>query len=87
MKVLKFSAGWCQPCKALSVLLNTTPIPCDVEEVDIDTNFELPAQFKVRGVPTIVAINDNGEEINRLVGAVNKQTLTTWINNTFPTAN
>ena len=87
MKVLKFSAGWCQPCKALSVLLTTTPIPCAIEEIDIDSNFELPAQFKVRGVPTIVAVNDDGEEINRLVGSVTKQTLTNWISSTFPATN
>lgn len=79
MKILKFSASWCGPCKMMSKVLEGMELPCPVEEIDIDHNDQLPQQFGIRGVPTIVAVNDAGEELGRLVGAQAEARVKSWL--------
>lgn len=79
MKLIKFSASWCQPCKTLANLLSTVDLPCDIEEIDIDADHDTPAKFMVRGVPTLVAVDDSGNEIDRMVGATSAQALSNWL--------
>ena len=67
MKVIKFSASWCQPCKFLSKMLERDPLGVEVEEVDIDENSDMANQFKVRSVPTLVLMKD-GVEVDRIMG-------------------
>ena len=66
-KVLKFSASWCGPCKMLSKVLSTIETDVEIEEIDVDTNRELAIEYKVRGVPLMVMLED-GVEIRRLPG-------------------
>lgn len=79
MKLLKFSASWCQPCKIMSALLATATVPFEVEEIDVDANSDAAGAHKIRGVPTIIAVNGDGIEVDRLVGAVTKQALDNWL--------
>lgn len=79
-KVLKFSASWCGPCKMLAKTLQTVETTVEIEEVDVDQNGELTQQYKIRGVPTLVLIED-GVELKRVVGVKSKEELETWINN------
>lgn len=81
MKLLKFSASWCQPCKALSTMLANTTLPFEIEEIDVDENHDLPAKFMVRGVPTLIAVDDDGVEVDRLVGSISSQALSKWVIN------
>ena len=77
MKVLKFYAEWCQPCKMLSQVIKNAgdKITVPVEDVDIDNNLMLSVDYKVRSVPTIVLLDDEGKEIKREVGMMNEQKL------------
>jgi len=77
MKVLKFYAEWCQPCKMLSQIIKNAgdKITIPVEDVDIDNNLMLSVDYKVRSVPTIVLLDDDGKEIKREVGMMNEQKL------------
>ena len=63
MKVLKFSAEWCQPCKMLSKTLDTMDLPYEVEPIDIDKEPALAGTFGIRGVPTMVLLDDKGKEV------------------------
>lgn len=67
MKVLKFSAGFCQPCKVITQQLDQ--LGARYEEFDIEDNPEKFKAFGVRNVPTLVLLDDNGIEQNRLTGA------------------
>ena len=71
MKLLKFSASWCGPCKMLSMTIAgiKDEIPYPIEEIDIDTNTELAQKYAVRGVPTMVLVNGD-KEVKRKVGAM-----------------
>lgn len=81
MKALKFYAEWCQPCKMLSRIVEdaadqiTTPI----ENVDIDKDMETAIKYGVRGVPTMVLVDDNGTELKRKVGMMQEQEVITFL--------
>ena len=53
MKVLKFYADWCQPCKMLSKIIEGAKdkITLPIEEINIDDNQELAQQYGIRGIP------------------------------------
>lgn len=69
-QLYKFSAAWCQPCKSLSGILKHVNFG-DVEliEIDIDENTEKTTEFKIRGVPTMVLMED-GKELRRKSGVM-----------------
>lgn len=71
MKILKFSASWCGPCKMLSMTIKgiEDQIPYPVEEIDIDVNTEMAQKYSIRGVPTMVLV-DGDKEVKRKVGAM-----------------
>jgi thioredoxin 1 len=82
IKVTKFSAAWCGPCKVLTPIFDQVKSEVsDVsfQEVDVDTNSSLAIQYKVRGVPTIV-IEKDGQEVKRIVGGTTQAALTSTIN-------
>ena len=45
-----------------------------VQFIDIDQQGDLARQYNVRSVPTVV-IEQNGSEVNRLIGATTKQVI------------
>jgi thioredoxin 1 len=65
--LIKFSASWCSPCKVLTSIIENNPPAIPLIEIDIDEDYELAAKYKVRGVPTLIVV-ENGEEIKRKVG-------------------
>lgn len=68
MKVLKFYATWCGPCKGMSMMLRNVDNLPEIEEVDIDENTELTTQYGIRSVPTLVKLDESGAEIDRYAG-------------------
>jgi thioredoxin 1 len=78
-KILKFSAAWCAPCKMVSQALSTFESPIEIEEIDIDSNPSLAKEYQIRGIPTLVMLED-GVEIKRNVGLIGPDKLKNWIN-------
>jgi len=76
-KIYKFSATWCGPCKMLSKTLATIESPIEIEEIDIDKNPELTTQYKIRGVPTLVLIEDD-LEVKRKTGVMTIEEFLKW---------
>lgn len=67
MKVLKFAAEWCGPCKMLSKTLEGYT-DVEIQEIDIDKDQEVAIRYGIRGVPTLVLLDDNGNELRRKSG-------------------
>ena len=69
-KLIKFSASWCQPCKALAGNMKYVDFgDVEVKEVDIDENFDEAKKFNIRGVPTLVLLEDD-VEVKRTSGVL-----------------
>ena len=76
MKTVKyFSATWCGPCQTFKPIMNEIANEGhSVQFIDIDQQGGLARQYNVRSVPTVV-IEQNGSEVNRLIGATTKRVI------------
>ena len=70
MKLIKFSAVWCGPCKQQHSELEHNPLPIPVEEYDIedDACVDLVEKFQIRSIPTMVLLDDEDNELTRWCG-------------------
>ena len=77
MKLLKFYAEWCGPCKGLTMIINGAKDKIDIpiESYDIDNEMFMAQEYKIRGVPTIVLVDDKNQEIKRHIGLLTEEKL------------
>lgn len=72
LKLLKFSAGWCGPCKMQKEELAKNPIGIDIQEIDIDStapeDMELVQRYKIMSIPNMVIIDHNDTVQARFIG-------------------
>ena len=78
-KIIKISAPWCGPCKMLKQELSDFDV-VPIIELDADDNAEEVDKYNVRSIPTLIFLNDKGEEVGRHVGLLTKTTLMQKIN-------
>ena len=83
MKLLKFYAEWCAPCKNMTRLMESMgdkiTVPVENIDVDEDYNQEIVNNYRVRTLPTFVLLNDEGHEIKRNVGSMTESKLISFI--------
>ena len=77
-KVLRFTASWCQPCKAMAKVLEDIDTNLPIEVIDIDEQSELAVDYGIRSVPTLVMVDEN-IEVRRMVGLATKEKLKNWM--------
>lgn len=65
MKLVKLSTTTCVPCKMLDKQLAEGNIPFENLYVD-----QVESPYKVKGVPTLVVLDDTGVEVDRYLGQV-----------------
>jgi len=77
--LVKFSAVWCAPCKAVQPVLEdlATEWEGDIDfwEVDCDEDPETATAWRVRSIPTIILIDTDGTELERVTGAQDRGSL------------
>ena len=76
--VLDFWATWCGPCRMVAPVIEALATAYDgraiVGKCDIEEDENLPAQYGVRNIPTILFIKD-GQVVDKQVGAASRQIL------------
>jgi thioredoxin 1 len=81
--LLDFWAEWCGPCKmiapSLEALATEYAGKVTIAKINVDENQSVPAQFGIRGIPTLILFKD-GKQVATKVGAVSKAQLAEFIN-------
>ena len=77
VKLLDFYADWCGPCKTQDPILEefVEETGIELEKIDIDDNQTRAGEYDVRSIPTLIMIDENGEEVDRFIGVTQKDTL------------
>jgi len=81
VKVKRFTAAWCSPCKQLAPLFvqMETEFPnVAFETIDVDQNKEQTEEYFITSVPTVV-IEQDGKAVQRYVGMNPKTTYSNFI--------
>ena len=76
-KVIRFTASWCGPCKSLAMNLEQANLQMPIEVIDIDVQSDVAVEYGIRGVPTLVMLDEN-IEVKRLVGSKTITELKEW---------
>jgi len=77
-KIYRFTASWCQPCKALAKNLEAANLEIPIEVIDIDVFEDVAVEYGIRSVPTLV-LNDKGTQ-KRLIGVHTPEQIREWAN-------
>lgn len=80
--LVDFWAEWCGPCKMIAPILEEVSKEYQgkitIAKMDVDANQAVPAQFGIRGIPTLILFKD-GQAAAQKVGALAKGQLTSFI--------
>jgi len=75
MRLLKFEASWCGPCKMLSKTMEDIEFPYPVEVIDVDQNTAAAIEYGIRGVPHLILLDEHNNIVKRIGGALSKEKL------------
>lgn len=76
IKMLKFGAVWCPPCKAMNPIVNKMISDgYDVLPLDADLNPDHVKGWKVESLPTFIFIDENNNEVSRIEGPTTAEQL------------
>jgi thioredoxin 1 len=79
-QLLVVSTSWCAPCKAIKPIMQELSQTYNISMVDAEANPEIASQYSVRGVPTVILL-ENGVEKNRFSGFKTREQIINFYNN------
>ncbi|HEY9052743.1 MAG TPA: thioredoxin TrxC [Gammaproteobacteria bacterium] len=81
--VVDFWAAWCGPCKMMAPVFEQAAGRIEPRarllKVDTESEQSLASAYGIRSIPTLVVFS-GGQEVARMAGALDLQSLLAWIN-------
>lgn len=76
-KIIKFTAEWCGPCKAIqpfvdSLMKEYNFTDAEFEKVDVDHNSEKAEEFEIESIPVFILLQED-KVLKRVNGASEKE--------------
>ncbi len=76
--LVDFWAEWCGPCRMIAptveAIAEEYQEKVSVYKMNVDENMNVPQQFGIRGIPTLILFK-GGQEQERIVGAVTREAI------------
>ena len=76
--LVDFWAEWCGPCRMIAPSVEAVATDYEgkakVYKMNVDENQNIPQQFGIRGIPTLIVFK-GGKEQERIVGAVSREAI------------
>lgn len=76
--LVDFWASWCGPCKMIAPVIDELATEyegkANILKMNVDDNSEVPAQYGIRSIPTLLFIK-GGEIVDKHVGVASKAEL------------
>ena len=82
MKIIKISAMWCPSCLIMNDLIDDllNEYNLDITRYDYDLDQEIVSKYNVGNIlPVLIKVDDNGNEISRIIGEKSKKELIKFI--------
>ncbi len=78
IEFIDFYADWCGPCQMTKPIIEELEKELsgrvEFKKVNVDQDQEMSGKYNVFSIPTFVILKD-GQEVDRIVGAVGKESL------------
>lgn len=72
---MKFYSPCCGQCKVVAKEFKDHPIDAPVENIDVMENPEVADKYNVKGLPTILLLNNDGEVVETWHGIVKSEVI------------
>ena len=76
---MKFYSPCCGQCKGVAKELKEHPIDASVEDINVMDNPEVADKYNVKGLPTILLLNDKEEVLETWHGIVKSEVINSKI--------
>lgn len=77
--LVDFWAEWCAPCRMIGPIIDQIASEfastATVVKLNVDDNSSSAQRYGIKGIPTLILFNE-GKEVERVVGATSKESIT-----------
>ena len=73
MRIVKYGADWCGPCRTAKQLLINSGV--EFTEVDVDENPNALVEKGINEIPFFEILNSNNNVVKRISGSISKEEL------------
>ena len=84
--LVDFFAPWCGPCRYVTPVVEEISKEragkLEVYKLDVDQVRDIAARYGIQSIPTLI-IFKNGEIVSQQIGAMDKNTMLQWIDQTL----